>query len=204
MPTSRSRFAQPSSRRPIPGANESSTVEWHKAQVTPMERSAPPPSNRPFTPTTASRLSRVREIHRALLDLLDERSRQGIAVHLQTEGEGCLRAQAGADASVLVAGDRAMELERIAPERLAPKRVGAERAAAFFDHPPGVVQRAVRRRGRGARGGRDGGGPRRGHSAAGHRQDNREPKKRDKESGQGALLMRKLSRLRSGGRRDIA
>ena len=30
-PTFRSRFAQPSSRWPMPGANESSTVEWHSA-----------------------------------------------------------------------------------------------------------------------------------------------------------------------------
>ena len=34
-PTFRSRLGQPSSLRPMPGATESSTVEWHSAQVTP-------------------------------------------------------------------------------------------------------------------------------------------------------------------------
>ncbi len=40
-PTLRSRLAQPSSRCPIPGAKELSTVEWHTAQVIPTERSVP-------------------------------------------------------------------------------------------------------------------------------------------------------------------
>ena len=53
-PMSRSRFAQPSSRRPIPGWNESSTVEWQMAHWIPIDVSAPSERN-PFTPTTASR-----------------------------------------------------------------------------------------------------------------------------------------------------
>ena len=36
-PTFRSWLGQPSSRRPIPGANELSTVEWQTAQVRPTE-----------------------------------------------------------------------------------------------------------------------------------------------------------------------
>ena len=34
-PTFRSRFGHPSSRLPMPGAKELSTVEWHNAQVVP-------------------------------------------------------------------------------------------------------------------------------------------------------------------------
>ena len=34
-PTFRSRFGQPSFRRPMPGMTELSTVEWQSAQVTP-------------------------------------------------------------------------------------------------------------------------------------------------------------------------
>src|SRR5215216_3737720 len=52
-PTLRSRLAQPSSRRPMPLANESSTVELHTAHVRPTERSVPLELKKPFTPTTA-------------------------------------------------------------------------------------------------------------------------------------------------------
>ena len=53
-PTSRSRFGHPSSRWPIPEENESSTVEWHKAQLIPIDF-IPLPSGvrKAFTPTTA-------------------------------------------------------------------------------------------------------------------------------------------------------
>src|SRR5688572_15215356 len=53
-PTLRSRAAQPSRRRPIPGAKELSTVEWQSAQVMPTLRSCwPEGSKNPRTPTTA-------------------------------------------------------------------------------------------------------------------------------------------------------
>src|SRR6188472_2185863 len=58
-PTSRSRFGQPSRRRPIPFANESSTVEWQRAQVVPMDVSWPPLLKKPLMPTTAFSFSRV-------------------------------------------------------------------------------------------------------------------------------------------------
>src|SRR4030095_6610149 len=118
-PTSRSRFAQPPRRCPMPGANESSTVEWHKAQVMPMETSAPPLSNRHLHADhrveleQRQRRRRVVEIHRALLDLVGERRGQGLAVDLQTDAERRLRADTAADATVLVTGDCAMELDRI-------------------------------------------------------------------------------------------
>lgn len=40
-------------RRPIPGAKESSTVEWQNAHWIPTDRSFPRPSRKPVTPTTA-------------------------------------------------------------------------------------------------------------------------------------------------------
>src|SRR3954468_4766385 len=53
-PTLRSRFGHPSSRLPMPGANELSTVEWQNAQVIPIDvRCRPELSKYPFTPTTA-------------------------------------------------------------------------------------------------------------------------------------------------------
>src|SRR2546422_4393960 len=52
-PTFKSRFAHPSSRLPIPGANELSTVEWQNAHVMPTLVSWPVPFTLPLTPTTA-------------------------------------------------------------------------------------------------------------------------------------------------------
>ena len=52
-PTFRSRLGQPSSRFPIPGANELSTVEWQEAQVIPTEVRLPDVLKFAFTPTTA-------------------------------------------------------------------------------------------------------------------------------------------------------
>ena len=54
LPTSRSRAAQPSSRRPMPSASESSTSLWHSAHVMPTDVMRPLRSNEPRTPTTAS------------------------------------------------------------------------------------------------------------------------------------------------------
>jgi hypothetical protein len=59
VPTLRSRFGQPSRRRPIPGANESSTVEWQTAQVIPTELSVPSLLKKPLRPTTAFSLRRA-------------------------------------------------------------------------------------------------------------------------------------------------
>src|SRR5689334_6660527 len=52
-PTFRSRLAQPSSRWPTPGANESSTVEWHSAHWMPIDFTLPSRSAKAVTPTTA-------------------------------------------------------------------------------------------------------------------------------------------------------
>ena len=61
-PGLRSRLGQPSSRLPMPGANELSTVEWHSAQVMPTRVSGSTPltvSTVPLRPTTASSFSRA-------------------------------------------------------------------------------------------------------------------------------------------------
>ena len=52
-PTFRSRLAHPSSRWPIPGAKESSTVEWHSAHWMPTEVNVPLVLKTPVRPITA-------------------------------------------------------------------------------------------------------------------------------------------------------
>src|SRR4051812_28837444 len=52
-PTFRWVLAQPSSRWPIPEANELSTEEWQSAHVTPTLARCPESSTDPLTPTTA-------------------------------------------------------------------------------------------------------------------------------------------------------
>src|ERR1035437_3850279 len=60
----RPRFGQPSKCRPMPGANESSTVEWPRAHGMPGDLLRPVPpgagSKKPVTPATGLSLSRAR------------------------------------------------------------------------------------------------------------------------------------------------
>ena len=56
-PTLRSRLAQPSSRLPMPGANELSTVEWQNAHWMPIDLTLPSGLAKAVTPTTAFSLS---------------------------------------------------------------------------------------------------------------------------------------------------
>ena len=117
-PTFRSWFGQPSSRLPIPGANESSTVEWQRAQVMPIELSEPPLSKNALDADDRVQLQerergrRIVEIDLALLELRLEVPREGIDVDLQAgDGEGRLRADTRADASEGGALDRLVQLE---------------------------------------------------------------------------------------------
>src|SRR5215469_9453098 len=55
-PTFRSRLAQPSSRWPMPGTRELSTVEWHSAHSMPTELRLPLLPKKPLTPITESSL----------------------------------------------------------------------------------------------------------------------------------------------------
>jgi hypothetical protein len=52
-PTLRSRLAQPSSRLPMPGAKELSTVEWQNAHCIPIDLTLPLGLAKAVTPTTA-------------------------------------------------------------------------------------------------------------------------------------------------------
>ncbi len=96
-PTFRSVFAHPSRRLPMPSANESSTDEWHNAQVMPTLVSCPELLTLPTTPTTA--LSRSSSIVTAGLDQVhvlrfqrgDVVRRQGLDVDLESHGQGRLR-----------------------------------------------------------------------------------------------------------------
>jgi len=66
-----------------------------------------------------------------------DRRRDGIHVDFQTDRERGLRADAGSDASQLLAGNRAMQVERVAPERLVAECVVAKYRPAFFEHARG-------------------------------------------------------------------
>ena len=75
-PGFRSRLGHPSSLLPIPGANESSTVEWHRAQVTPTRVSVFLPlttSTVPRRPTTASSSSSAKVVSGLARSMLPSR-----------------------------------------------------------------------------------------------------------------------------------
>src|SRR3989442_700220 len=88
-PTFRSRFGQPSSRRPTPGATALSTVEWQSAHVIPSCTIRPAAVTFAFTPTTASpsqhldRRGWAREVGSR-----EEVRGQPRSVHLQADREG--------------------------------------------------------------------------------------------------------------------
>ena len=127
----------------MPGANESSTMEWQDAQVRPTDVSRPPRSKKPLTPTTAFSFSNASvtagSFRSTLPALIAAAVSFGIAAEstLSPAAKRCLRAEARADAAVLRSGDRAMQLQRVAPEGLVSERVLAE------DVPPGEEEGAV-------------------------------------------------------------
>src|SRR5262245_26681043 len=121
-PTFRSRFGQPSSRRPMPLANESSTVEWQSA-----DWMARPViflvllSKMPVSPTTVRAkqlLSGLRpvEIDRAGLQGLQENARQRADVDLESELQRLPGGDPGPRAAQLLPGDRLVKTELSAPE----------------------------------------------------------------------------------------
>src|SRR5215831_19268803 len=76
---------------------------------------------------------RVVEIHGALTQLLPQRLRERVEVHLETDRERGLRADAAADAAEAAALDGLVQLERVAPERLVAEGVEAEGVAPGGD-----------------------------------------------------------------------
>ena len=150
-PTLRSRLAQPSSRRPIPFANELSTVEWQSgARGCPTELSVPFELKKPFTPTTALSLINASvvfgavEVDLALLDRLDDRGGKRAGVDLQTGRQRVPRAQPGAHAAELGSLDRLVQPQRVAPEALIAEGVVAEDVPALAEQT--LLGDRVRRR----------------------------------------------------------
>src|SRR5215471_18089622 len=74
------------------------------------------------------------EVHLPIVDRLLRRVGQRVSVDLQADRQCGLRAHAGADAAVCLAGDRLVQLERVTPERLTPERVVSKDLPALLDH----------------------------------------------------------------------
>ena len=145
-PGLRSRLGHPSSRLPIPGANESSTVEWQSAQVTPTRVSRSLPSivsTVPLSPTTAFSLSSAMvvsgalEADAAVLDALDDRGGKRLRIHLQADR----KRRGGIDRL----RDDLVHAQGIRPLRLVSEGVEAERLLSMGEHRragvPGSVDR---------------------------------------------------------------
>jgi hypothetical protein len=78
-----------------------------------------------------------------VLDLTHEVRRQRVHVDLEADRERRLRTDACADAAVRCAGDRLVQLERVAPERFVAERLEAERVAPFFDRAAGLILHGI-------------------------------------------------------------
>ena len=146
-PTSRSRAAQPSRRRPMPGASESSTVEWHSAQVMPTQRNCWPViveesahADDRIELEECKRRGGIVEIDTALAQRFPQLRRQGIGVHLEPERKRRLRAQAGTDATICASGDGLVQTQRVTPESLVAESVLTEYPASAFHHLERVVE----------------------------------------------------------------
>ena len=93
-PTLRSRLGQPSSRWPMPGANESSTVEWQSAQLMPIDLRLAIVVEMTFDAHDSIQLEqskrrrRIIEIDLALFQLRDEACRKGIHIYFEADGRG--------------------------------------------------------------------------------------------------------------------
>ena len=144
-PGFRSRLAQPSSRLPMPGAKELSTVEWQRAQVMPTRVSASLPltvSTVPLRPTTASSLSKatvVAGLARSTLPSLmpsHHGGRQRLGVDLQPDRQRCRGTDRGAD--------DLMHPQRVGPTGFVAEGVEAEDLLALCDERGLLGGRAAR------------------------------------------------------------
>src|SRR3989449_9161975 len=82
---------------------------------------------------------RIVEVDLAGLELLLQRLGQRVRVYLEADRQRCLGADTATDAAVLLAGDRLVELERVAPERFIAEGVEAEDLSPFPHHARGIV-----------------------------------------------------------------
>ncbi len=131
-PGLRSRFGCPSSRAPMPGANELSTVEWQSAQVIPdpgqRVGAVGGGGDRPLDPHDSVELQerdrgrRAGEVDAPILDPLDDGSRKRGGVDLEADRKGGRRIDGG--------GDDGLHLQRVGPLRLVAERLDSGRSAA--------------------------------------------------------------------------
>ena len=147
LPMSRSRFGQPSSRWPMPGAKASSTVEWQMAQVMPTDWTVPSfvqealDAHDRIQLEQGDRGGRVVEIDFLLFHLLDEVRGKRVHIDLQADFQRGFRTQPGTDAAELLAGDGLVQLEAHRPRTLRRRRcrsgrfVSLLRSSAQHSHP---------------------------------------------------------------------
>jgi hypothetical protein len=138
---------------PIPGANESSTVEWQRAQVMPIEVSEPPSSKMPLTPTTAFSLSSASVVAgllrstRPFLRFDWRLPGRASTVDLQAgDGKGRNRAYTRADASEGGALNRLVKLEHATPVVLVAEGVEAEDFLALIEQLDQCLRAPLARR----------------------------------------------------------
>ena len=133
-PGFRSRLGQPSRRLPMPGANESSTVEWQSAQVTPTRVSVSLPSIVSTLPCTADHSVQLqqgdgrrgaRQIDAAVLYSLDYRRRQRLRIDLQADRQR----RRGVDRL----RDHFVHAQRVAPLRFVAEGIEAKDLLALRD-----------------------------------------------------------------------
>ena len=124
----------------MPGAKESSTVEWHSAHWIPIDSSVPRLAEKPGDAHDRVQLQQrersrwIAQIDAALLEFPHQRKRQRLHVDFEADAERSGRIDSRSDAAIFGAGNRLMELQRVAPERFVAERVEAKRVAPFVDH----------------------------------------------------------------------
>jgi hypothetical protein len=117
-PTFRSRAAQPSRRRPIPGLGPGLVDKpLHAEHRVQLEK--------------GDRRRGIVEIHLSLLDLVHQGGRQRGGIDLQPDGQRRLWADPRADTAELGSRNRAMKLKRATPEFFAAERIEPERLATL-------------------------------------------------------------------------
>ena len=129
----------------MPGAKESSTVEWHSAHSMPTERRLPSEAKNPFTPTTELSFSR------ASVTAGSSRSTFPAASASRTAAGSALTSTLSPTESAVFGltpgptpplgcpGDRPVKVQRAAPELLVAERVEPEGLASLAHEVLGVL-----------------------------------------------------------------
>ena len=85
------------------------------------------------------RRGRIVEIDFAGLERIGNRSRHRIDVDFEADAQRRFRAHARFHAAQLLAGNGAMQLQRVAPVRFVAERLEPEDAPSLVEHSPGIV-----------------------------------------------------------------